>query len=65
VRVKRDRRHCERSEAIQNLALYDSWIASSLALLAMTSINIPRRELRPGHAKTLVPPETEGAGNAG
>src|SRR5262249_34057522 len=30
------RRHCERSEAIQNLSAATLWIASSLALLAMT-----------------------------
>src|SRR5437868_1641536 len=30
------RRHCERSEAIQNLT--ESWIASSLSLLAMTRL---------------------------
>src|SRR5262245_42709380 len=29
-------RHCERSEAIQNLSAEGLWIASSLALLAMT-----------------------------
>jgi hypothetical protein len=30
-------RHCERSEAIQTLARRQLWIASSLALLAMTT----------------------------
>jgi hypothetical protein len=34
-------RHCERSEAIQNLSAEERWIASSQELLAMT-----RRELR-------------------
>jgi len=31
-----EHRHCERSEAIQNLSVETVWIASSLALLAMT-----------------------------
>src|SRR5438105_4611256 len=34
---KWDHRHCERSEAIQNLSAEAVWIASSLALLAMTA----------------------------
>jgi hypothetical protein len=32
-----DARHCERSEAIQNPSAGAVWIASSLALLAMTT----------------------------
>jgi hypothetical protein len=35
-------RHCERSEAIQNLSTEAAWIASSQGLLAMTM----RRQLR-------------------
>jgi hypothetical protein len=31
-------RHCERSEAIQNLSAEAAWIASSQGLLAMTGV---------------------------
>src|SRR4051794_33178166 len=40
-------RHCERSEAIQNLSAEGLWIASSQGLLAMTAGRLRKRPLRP------------------
>jgi hypothetical protein len=52
--VKQQRRHCERSEAIQNTSADAVWIASSLALLAMTErarLSIPAARSCPCLAK--------------
>jgi hypothetical protein len=45
----------------------ESWIASSLLLLAMTRDTPPRsrRAMRPSGARIVRPKQTEGAGNAG
>src|SRR4051812_49965906 len=58
-------RHCERSEAI-HAARKKVWIASSLALLAMTDTR-PRSRgaTRPNFARFVRPLEKEGVGNAG
>jgi hypothetical protein len=37
-RCQKPVRHCERSEAIQIVSVATVWIASSLALLAMTAV---------------------------
>jgi len=39
-------RHCERSEAIQTGSAVVVWIASSLALLAMTAESLSNEEVR-------------------
>jgi len=42
-------RHCERSEAIQ--LRVQRWIASSLALLAMTGANVPQERIGQRHCE--------------
>jgi hypothetical protein len=49
------RRHCERSEAIQNASAATVWIASSLTLLAMTQICTHLLAFRPA-PRAATPP---------
>src|SRR5436190_23360912 len=50
-------RHCERSEAIHSAAFGETWIASSLSLLAMTvdTVSRSRGALRPRFAINFLP----------
>src|SRR5213595_2082398 len=61
-------RHCERSEAIHSAAFGETWIASSLSLLAMTvdTVSRSRGALRPRLAINFPPSsKLEGAGKTG